>query len=1215
MKKWRKGISVAVSVACMLVIVGMCAFGVYAATSNWVKNSRTWTQDAFNKNNPYDHDLIGTSNVDYDKEFVYDSTTLDSPGSFYALTGWHIDESYGTKGSTTGNNGGMRTFSTGSKNLTNHINGTPNVSNGYSYEKDQIHLFVKWVKNTYVIKYDGNNTSTNIYGDPMSSTYTGSTPDTNAEYDSPVTINNNGFSRDGYTFKEWNTKPDGTGWAYAGGQTLIPGTDYYGSSLKGGFTDVNNGTVTLYAIWEPIKYTVVLNPNSVTKADGDNTNGSNDVSLVGTFDYWGTSIVTASPVSNHAGWGKVGYNPPESGSYTVNPQYGYVVRMDQTLTGVTLPSTSADNHAFVSWARYSQGSEHSSQNGGVSSGLNEIYYETGSCSIGSGGASIRIAKVNTTVATTISKSNIVFNPLTDRAGDGNFYIHAWYNMLPIFADVYDGQFFQGQRVSYQDLRDLVSVFDYENDYRNAVLEKIYSLPTIDESEIYLPVHVQEGGGNADNLGDGYTEDNNEVNTDLPEYVLDTDHWEDATIETVLGKKVVRYKNKDDGQYYYTVESRMVLEDSIQDSEVYIKIKDIAYEVSNGTVLTGEWDHYMAGIKHGVPVSGAVPEKYWTSGHEDDLERYYWLDTSSRRINKSSLYSGDVVNAYSDAVGHFTITFEATDGGITCGGLLVDNDPSGEVSSAVTVEYSRLCTIQYNAIPQIYIRNMSLYEGATSLGINDVLNTQLILDSEDCVNNPPWWYTKAETAMEGITVDSNTAKTYHGNIIHDRALNTNYRQNSWSSYNDLQLTLQERFVWGVSVNYYLEREYPGINNAVANWVNSGIYLADINALKGDSSQFSYGGTTYGCSRNDVYDAILSFNICIDGRDQWGKWASGAISQQNPWNPDDPRDPDDPSNPPNRDFPIDPSDPDDPDKPTPGGGDPNDPEDNDPGQPEPDPPKEDPYKDPVPPADPDGNGYTLTVKYVDIDGVSINADDVYTNRKKGSAYSVASKTITGYEYIGTGFGSNSSIGIMDSDKTVIFVYKSEGEGEKPKKDPDPTHVRYDLTVKYLTTDGTELLSPVVYSKCLENSEYNVLPVKIDGYDYAGLGAGSDARKGIMNSDKVVIFTYSPTPPEPTPGPDDGQSIIKRSVTIYKINPDTEEDLTQANIIEKVRFINDRWMPRIDPDSYWGDTKYGRGTLQGILDAKENSKDKSSTDYTGNFINKNGNKVPVTVHDYSE
>ena len=54
----------------------------------------------------------------------------------------------------------------------------------------------------------------------------------------------NTFSRSGYTFRQWNTKSDGTGTSYAAGATFS-----------------GNASVTLYAIWTPNTYAVTYNAN------------------------------------------------------------------------------------------------------------------------------------------------------------------------------------------------------------------------------------------------------------------------------------------------------------------------------------------------------------------------------------------------------------------------------------------------------------------------------------------------------------------------------------------------------------------------------------------------------------------------------------------------------------------------------------------------------------------------------------------------------------------------------------------------------------------------------------------------------------------------------------------------------------------------------------------------------------------------------------------
>lgn len=840
----------------------------------------------------------------YNKVWTYDKTTLDTPDSFYSLTGWHTNNTSTSKaspdetaygvGTSAGSNGKVNgnIYETGAKNLTN-VNG------------GDVDLYVSWEKNHYTIKYDGNNTTRNIYGDLTTTSYTGATSSTSCYYDTNVTLAHCGFAKEGYTFKGWsfnknwkNVETDGE--LYTGGQHLV----------KPNFSAVDDSEVTLYAIWEPNEYIVVLNP------DG------------GTFDTWDSTY----------------------------DEYYFKIRFDQCVTRF-LPSCTIDNHSFIGWARYAQSISESTNMGSF---VNKFYYE--------GNKRIYLSNDESRVA-----NDIFFNPLTT----SNMMIYAWYNTMPIFADVYDGQFFEGQRVSYADLIDLVSAFDYEDDYYNTVLQMIYDLPEIDRSDIYLPIHPSPGG-NEQEVDVG----NSDVDVSGPDYVFDDSKWIDNGDGT--------YTSKIDGLKYYTIEKKMELESKINDSELVIRITDISYEVVNGVKQPdGAWESVM----------GTLEESAWTD--EGLLESNYWLDTSTKRIDKTSLYTEGVETAYANALGHFNITFTVTDDGIMCGGDLV-------IDSPVTINYTRLCTIQYNALPQIYIRNITWYENTSDLeDISSILNNQLVLDSEDCINNPPWWYSKASDNTTGMT-----PKTYHGNG--DRSKGVVYK--TGSTYEDLQLTLKEEYVWGVVMSPYLDRDHTecDVSSAVENWVNSGIKVADISSLKNNNEIF-----VGNCTKAEVYNAILSFNVCLDARDQWGKWASGRVDAQNHHNPDNPDDPGDPS-----------------------GGTP------DPG----------------------------------------------------------------------------------------------GQPEEPDPVPDV--------------------------------------------------------------------------PEPDPNnPDTGQPRERRSVTVYKINIDTDIDMIQANVREQVRFINDKYVSTIQDDgSYWGDSTYGYDILQNILRAREEAEGRTPSEYSGSYEGKNGNTVDIKVNDYT-
>lgn len=90
---------------------------------------------------------------------------------------------------------------------------------------------------TYTIAYNGNNATS---GTMSSSSHT---------YDTAKNLTENSFTRTGYLFNGWNTNANGTGTPYANK-----------ASVKN-LTSTNNSTITLYAQWRPITYTIKFNTN------------------------------------------------------------------------------------------------------------------------------------------------------------------------------------------------------------------------------------------------------------------------------------------------------------------------------------------------------------------------------------------------------------------------------------------------------------------------------------------------------------------------------------------------------------------------------------------------------------------------------------------------------------------------------------------------------------------------------------------------------------------------------------------------------------------------------------------------------------------------------------------------------------------------------------------------------------------------------------------
>ena len=105
---------------------------------------------------------------------------------------------------------------------------------------DYITLYAQWKPNSYSVTFNKNGATA------------GSMKKLNCKYDASYALKANKLKKKGYSFKEWNTKKDGTGTAYSDEATIK------------NLTDMKNGKVTLYAQWEANKYNAVFDGNGAT---------------------------------------------------------------------------------------------------------------------------------------------------------------------------------------------------------------------------------------------------------------------------------------------------------------------------------------------------------------------------------------------------------------------------------------------------------------------------------------------------------------------------------------------------------------------------------------------------------------------------------------------------------------------------------------------------------------------------------------------------------------------------------------------------------------------------------------------------------------------------------------------------------------------------------------------------------------------------------------
>lgn len=190
-------------------------------------------------------------------------------------------------------------------------------------------------------------------------------------------------------------------------------------------------------------------------------------------------------------------------------------------------------------------------------------------------------------------------------------LYAWFNRIPIYTDIYEGLFFEGQDVSLKDLTRLVGVFDYEDDYYNEAIKKIHALPEVDLKDIYLPVIVEQGEGDnrdEDTDGNDYVDkDNSEEEDDSkrPDKNESIDipapniiYNDDGTVKTdANGNPTVEPSKYFTGETYFDYSSwERVTSDASVDGGVQIQNGFIIAYEDKDIVIGEKAYHYTAGQK-------------------------------------------------------------------------------------------------------------------------------------------------------------------------------------------------------------------------------------------------------------------------------------------------------------------------------------------------------------------------------------------------------------------------------------------------------------------------------------------------------------------------------------------------------------------------------------------------------------------------------------------
>ncbi|MBE6790065.1 MAG: hypothetical protein E7535_02610 [Ruminococcaceae bacterium] len=218
----------------------------------------SWTENKYNIR--YDSNLgtgatiADTTDIAYTSKITLPANTYTRTG--YVFTGWNTAKD--------GSGTAIADKATVSKLA---------AANGAT-----VTLYAQWVPNNYTINFNAN-------------TGTGSMSGVTATYDKDTQLPENTFTKEGYSFKGWNTAADGNGTAYADKATV--------KNLA------VSGATTLYAQWSINQYTITYDTDGGTAIPAVTQNYGTAVSAPAaptktgyTFAGWDTVIPSTMPAEN-----------------------------------------------------------------------------------------------------------------------------------------------------------------------------------------------------------------------------------------------------------------------------------------------------------------------------------------------------------------------------------------------------------------------------------------------------------------------------------------------------------------------------------------------------------------------------------------------------------------------------------------------------------------------------------------------------------------------------------------------------------------------------------------------------------------------------------------------------------------------------------------------------------------------------------------------------
>lgn len=415
-------------------------------------------------------------------------------------------------------------------------------------------------------------------------------------------------------------------------------------------------------------------------------------------------------------------------------------------------------------------------------------------------------------------------------------LYAWWNKKPVFIDILEGEFFEGQTVTYNDLLNMVTVQDYEDDlskYKDAYLEAAtaklneYYQKEIENCDIALwgvteKMRILQEEGTAI-YGDAYynlMEDLNKSQQLLTEqrnqlqYMLMKELEELKDVELTLLIKEIHYLSDDCPTYQ-------------------------AISALDKSSMTG--DEYAVKVEEAKELCNCNTKKEFDTTNSNN--GIYQFDTSTKNI------------------GNVIVSYIVTDNGIKCGDVILD---------PITMEYDRTYVINYNYCPLVSTHNLTEYWDTDIESLSKmILDSQGAEDSEDTQNNVPWWIAYNDfNGEDSVLFDTNNKNT-HVKLNHDNLVITGVNKIEFNPIFEYETDYDGNYINAETIALFKETWLsPEVSNKGAFSDDNGVY----DKAKWVDAMYEDAVAT------GLWKYISTIEITIDTHDQWGKYASNRVSNK-------------------------------------------------------------------------------------------------------------------------------------------------------------------------------------------------------------------------------------------------------------------------------------------------------------------------------------------------